>query len=204
FGVLRRSRGKFWRWCRGDLRRVRRSVVCDAPNASMFVIGNIERAVRASRQTGWAVRSTSGLFHRSCEAVSEHNKVTRSLAASHGLEHHVVAALRGRRAVPGAVECDEGAIAIGRRELAVGDNKKVVRSPMRRKERNRRGSLRAQTDCLAAIAAVLGPEDQLLLEAVEVTLRPTIVGTALQLHDFLGRQLGAVLRFVEGGPVLRE
>jgi hypothetical protein len=67
----------------------------------------------------------------------------------------------------------------------------------------RRGAaLRAQADCFAPIAAILGRQYELLLEAVEVTLRPTIVGAAVQLQDFLGRELQTVLRLVELGPVL--
>src|SRR6185312_15553413 len=145
--------------------------------------GDIEGAVGSSRQSGGPEFGASRLLYCACEAVGEHNKISRSFAAGHGLEHHVVATLRSGRAVPRPVECDEGARPVGCWEFAVGDEQQVIRSPVRREEGRGRTSLRTQTDCLAAIAAVLGREDELLLEAVEVTLRPAIVGTALQLHD---------------------
>jgi hypothetical protein len=57
---------------------------------------------------------------------------------------------------------------------------------------------------LAAVAAVLGCEYQLLLEAVEIAFRPAVIVAVHELHDLLGRQLRTVLMLVEIDPVLRE
>src|SRR5438067_2307991 len=57
---------------------------------------------------------------------------------------------------------------------------------------------------VAAIAPVLGRQDQLLLRVVEVAFGPPKVGAALDSDQLLRRQTGALLGFVECRPVLRE
>src|SRR5437879_6481180 len=102
------------------------------------------------------------------------------------------------------MEGNESPFAIGRRELAVGDEQQIVRRPVCGEERGGAASVSAESNRLAAIATVLGREHQPLLRAIEVTLGPSVVRAALQLNDFLGGQVRAVLGFVEIGPVLRE
>ncbi len=65
-------------------------------------------------------------------------------------------------------------------------------------------SRRAHTHLLAAVAAILRCEDQLLLEAVEIAFRPTVVMTLFESNDFFGWEFRPDLSFVELLPVFRE
>src|SRR5689334_5915519 len=105
----------------------------------------------------------AGLFDRSGETVCEDHKRPGGLAVCHRLEHHIIAALRFRRPVPGSMERDEGAAFVGGRELIALIDEHVVGRPMRRERRYRRDLLRADTDRLSTIATVFRGEDELFL-----------------------------------------
>src|SRR5580700_11632848 len=110
----------------------------------------------------------TGLFDRSSETVREDHKRLGSLAVSQWLEHHVVAPLRFRCAVPGTVKCNEGTVFIGGRELVALVDQHGVRRPMRRERRYRRLLLRADAHGLSSIAAIFRGEDQLLLGIIVI------------------------------------
>ncbi len=63
---------------------------------------------------------------------------------------------------------------------------------------------RAHTDLLAAVAAIFRCENQLLLKAVEIAFRPTVVMTLFESNDFLGWEIWPDLSLVELLPVFRE
>ena len=118
------------------------------------------------------------------------------------LEHDVIAALRQRRAIPGAVEGDERPAAIGCREM-----RRRHRSPWslgaQCPGKAATGGLlgRADADLLAAVAAIFGRQHQLVLIAVEVTFRPAEIGALFELDELFRRQIGPV-GGIEFGPVL--
>jgi hypothetical protein len=111
---------------------------------------------------------------------------------------------RIRRAVPRPVERDEGAAAIGRREARPVIDSQIVGGPVPWEGGDRRLSLRADADRLAAIAAIFRREHQLVLFLVVIALRPAIVGAGDELHQFLSRQVRALRRRVEARLVLKE
>ena len=141
---------------------------------------------------------------RSGETIREDDERRRGLAVRQRLEHHVVPALRERRAVPRPVKRDERAAAVGGRELLSVVDGEVVGRPMAGEHRDRRSLVGARPDRVPAVAAVLRGEDELLLGQAVVAVRPAIVGTALELHQLLGRLVGTLLRRVELRPVLLE
>jgi hypothetical protein len=80
----------------------------------------------------------------------------------------------------------------------------IVGSPVTWEGGDRRLSLRADADRLAAIAAIFRREYQLILLLVVIALGPAIVGAGHELNQFLGGQLRALRRRVEARPVLEE
>ena len=90
----------------------------DAPDAPVHVVGDIKRAIRPDGEPRGPERGPAGLLHSAGEAVGEDHVGARGLAVGERLEHDIIAALGAGRAVPRAVEGDEGAAAIGRRETA--------------------------------------------------------------------------------------
>ena len=68
--------------------------------------------------------------------------------------------------------------------------------------RDRRLRLVALADRLAAVAAVLGRQHELLLLAVVVALRPAVPGALLEIEHLLGREVKTLLGGVELRPVL--
>ncbi len=64
--------------------------------------------------------------------------------------------------------------------------------------------LSANPDRLAAVAAIFRREHQLLLDIVEIALRPAKIVALLDLQELLGRQVRALILVVELWPVLVE
>ncbi len=150
------------------------------------------------------MRGAAGLLHGAGKTVGEDLILPRGLAVRERLEHDVVALLRERRAIPRAMECDEGTAAVARRELTPVVEGQVIGRPVAGEDRDRSSLLRTDADGLSAITPVLGRQDQLALRVVEVAFGPPIVGAALDAHQLLRRQIGALLGLVECRPVLRE
>src|SRR5260221_131984 len=126
------------------------------------------RAVWRRGKAGRAQGGAAGVLIGAGEAVGEDDEVARDLALGEGLEDDVVAVLRQRRAVPGAVEGDEGASLIGLGEGRAVIDQEIVRRPVPGEGRDGRLLLRADAHRLAAVAALFGRQDQLLLLAVEI------------------------------------
>jgi hypothetical protein len=102
------------------------------------------------------------------------------------------------------VERTECAPAIGRRELIPAVKQEVIGRPMTGKRRDRGVLVGAIPDGLSAIAAVFRGKNQFFLGQIEVAIGSAIVGTALQLHQFLRWLIGAVCECVEVRPVLAQ
>src|SRR5262249_15670978 len=107
-------------------------------------------------------------------------------------------------AIPRPVKGDEGAALVGFRKFIALVDLEVVWRPMGRIGCNRWDHARADADLVAAVAAILRREHQLLAGAIIVAGRPAIGGTLLDQHHFLGRQLRTLLGGVEPGPVLMQ
>ncbi len=75
---------------------------------------------------------------------------------------------------------------------------------MCRKPRNGTALVLTDPGGLATIAAVFRGKDQLLLVAVEIALRPSVVAALLKLQQFFRGLVGSLLRPVQLWPVLRE
>jgi hypothetical protein len=60
---------------------------------------------------------------------------------------------------------------------------------MCRKERDRSLPLGADTDLLAAVAAILRPEHQLFLYVVEIAFGPAVIRVLPQFDKLFGRQV---------------
>src|SRR4029077_6415774 len=57
---------------------------------------------------------------------------------------------------------------------------------------------------LLAVATILGCQHQLILNAIVIAFRPTVIGVFFQLHDFLGGELRVLIGREQVWPVLRE
>src|ERR1700682_3563461 len=169
--------------CRHPLGRRRRrdcgfrvaALIADAPNSSVDVVRDKERAVWGDGQARRPERCTTGIFHGAGKAIGKDDIGTACFSIDKRLEHDVVAALRPRSSVPGTVKCDEGAALIGFGEGRAEVDLHVVGRPMRGKERDRFLPLGADTDLLAAVASVFWPEHQLSLYVVEIAFRAAVI-----------------------------
>src|SRR5258706_904114 len=201
-------RGSRWGQARGRRRRRDRGIevalIGDAPNSSVHVIRDKERAVRSDSQTRRPERCTTGILHGAGRAIGKDHIGPGCFSIGKWLEHNVVAALRSGSSVPGTVECDKGAALIGFRESVAEINLHVVRRPMCRKERTRLLPLGADTDLLATIAAVFRSEHQLSLLVVEIAFRPAVISALSQLDKLFSRQVLTLPCRIKLRPVLAE
>src|SRR5262245_24736122 len=62
----------------------------------------------------------------------------------------------------------------------------------------------AQPNRFAAVATVFRGKDKLVLPQIKVTIRPAVVGAALELHQLLRRLIGAKLWRIEVRPVFPQ
>ena len=116
------------------------------------------------------------------------------------LEDDVVAALGVGSAIPGAVESDEEAIAIGGWKLLLVIEDHGVGSPVCGKGCDRAGLGGADAG-LVAIAAVFRGEDEALEVGVVVALGPAVVAAVLKEHNFFRGKRGFLFGFVDLGPI---
>src|SRR5215472_12867828 len=100
------------------------------------------------------------LHARSGKTVGEDLAPRRPSIGGERLEDHVVAALRIGRTVPGAVEGNEAAVLVVRREARAGVEREVVRCPVSRKRRDGGELVCAHADRLTTVTAVLGREHE--------------------------------------------
>src|SRR5215469_2612358 len=99
------------------------------------------------------------------------------------------------------MEGDECTSLIGSRELTSVIKHEIVGRPMPGKGRDGCALIGTQPNRLAAVAAVFRGEDKLVLGEIKITIRPAVVGAALELHQLLPRLLGALLGRIEARPV---
>src|SRR5579871_3788925 len=93
-------------------------------------------------------------LHGDGETICKYFARSGCACARERLEHHAVALLWIRRAIPGAMEGDEYAVTIARRELLLVIVDHGVRRPMRGKRSGRSGFGGANSDLVAAVSAV--------------------------------------------------
>jgi hypothetical protein len=134
--------------------------------------------------------------HVARESIGEYFIRSVRLAVLHRLEHHLVASLRLGGAIPAAVERDEGALPVLRREALARIEQQVVRRPVRgvcdQRIRIFAGSLllcRRRTPGRARAAE----------PGVEEGVRPAVVAAVDDLVELLGLARGVVFRVVERG-----
>src|ERR1700692_2859795 len=101
------------------------------------------------------------------------------------------------------MEGNEGTTVIAARELCVVVDLHVIRRPVRWKERDGRLLLRADP-ALPAIAPVFGSQHELLLVVVEIAFRPAEIVTLMLHYQLFRRQVLALVRRIEVGPVFEE
>jgi hypothetical protein len=104
-------------------------------------------------------------------------------AVDQRLEHHIVAALRFRRPVPGPVKRNEGTIFVGGRKLTALIDQHGVGRPMRRERCYWRLLLRADAHGLSAIATIFRGQHELVLDVIVVAFRPAEIGALPQLDQ---------------------
>src|SRR5262249_38809146 len=76
--------------------------------------------------------------------------------------------------------------------------------PMSWEGRDRCFLVGAQPNRFAAVATVFRGKDKLVLPQIKVTIRPAVVGAALELHQLLRRLIGAKLWRIEVRPVFPQ
>src|SRR5215475_2975090 len=139
-GWLRRSRNDLacrsgragaWRYAARGADSSATAAIDDAIDPALDVVRDVEGSIRSDGQTARTMRRAFGGLHGSRESVRENLAIASGLLAVHRLEDDVVAALRIRRTVPGAVEGDEESVAIARRELLTVIVEQCVRRPVR-------------------------------------------------------------------------
>ena len=113
-------------------RMVSRLPVGDPPDAALLRVRDVQRAIRRDRQTHRSIARIVRIVvgHVAGETIGEHLVVATGLAVLHRLEDHLVAGLRLGSAVPAAVECDERAALVLRREILARIEQQVVRGPV--------------------------------------------------------------------------
>src|SRR5260370_31489169 len=79
-------------------------------DASAYIVGNIERAVRSHRQATRTMFGFSRRLHRSREPIRKSLALPGCSVPGERLKHDVVAALRLWRPVPGPVEGHQDAL----------------------------------------------------------------------------------------------
>src|SRR5215831_15594239 len=102
------------------------------------------------------------------------------------------------------MEGDECASLVGSRELTSVIKQEIVGRPMSGKGRDRCALVRTEPDRFPAVAAVFRGKDQLVLSEIKITIRPAVIGAALELHQLLRRLLGALLGRIEVWPVFPQ
>src|SRR5260221_7114973 len=102
------------------------------------------------------------------------------------------------------MEGDECTSPIGSRELTSVIKQEVVGRPMAGKGRDGCALTGTQPNRFAAVATVFRGKDQLVLGEIKITIRPAVIGAALELHQLLRRLLGALLGRVEVRPVFPQ
>src|SRR5260370_23566653 len=102
------------------------------------------------------------------------------------------------------MEGDECTTLVGSRELTSVIKQEVVGRPMAGKGRDGCTLIGTQPNRFAAIAAVFRRKDQLVLGEIKITIRPAVIGAALELHQLLRRLLGALLGRIEVRPVFPQ
>src|SRR5262249_57557423 len=128
------------------------------------------------------VRGLSGFFDRAGKSISEDDERPGGLAVRQWLEHHVVAALGQRRAIPRAVEGDERTALVGSGELTPVIKQEVVGRPMPGKRRDGCSLVGTRPDRFPAVAAVFRGKHELVLGKIALTLRPALLASALTPH----------------------
>src|SRR6266576_2305722 len=118
-------------------------------------------------------------------------------------EHHLVAGLRQRRAVPRSVERDEQPTTVLQREMPVVIERHAVGRPVPRERDDGPRRHVAPSRCLA-VAAILGLQDILPAPPVVVTVGPAVVAARLQPEHHFRRQLRTLRVVVELRPVRGE
>src|SRR5258708_28352266 len=83
------------------------TLIGDAPNSSMHVVRDKERAIWSDSEARRPERCTTRIFHAAGKAVGKDDIGPVYLAVGKRLEHDVVAALQPGSSVPGAMECDK-------------------------------------------------------------------------------------------------
>src|SRR5579885_196021 len=207
--AFRRTRGRRdCRLARFSRRRglqtgtIRIPIKGNAPDAALYVVRDIERAVGTYSKPGGPVWGPSWLLEAPGKAVSEDDEITRGLPTGKRLKDHVITPLRPGGAIPGAMKGDKSAAAIGFGKLRALVDLEIVRRPVSRKGGNRRFFLRANAYFLAAVAAIFRREDEPVLLFVVVAFRPAIVGALFEEHHLLRGLLLALLGGVELGKIL--
>src|SRR2546429_897236 len=102
------------------------------------------------------------------------------------------------------MEGDESTSLVGSRELTSVIKQEVVGRPVAGKGRDGCTFIGTQPNRFAAVAAVFWRKDKLLLGEIKITIRPAVIGAALELHQLLRRLLGALLRRIEVRPVFPQ
>src|SRR5436190_5265875 len=170
-------------------------LVDPSPEPAARIIRDVQRAVGP---LGEAYRAVLGL-----ESVGERLVTASRHAVRERHEHDAVPRLRQRRAVPRAVERDERAAPVARRELVTRIEDEAVRRPVAGECEQRRLLVSAAPDLLA-VAAVLGCQHQVAELRIVEAVGPAEVVLLLDLYHLLRGLLGALLEREQLGPVLPQ
>src|SRR5262245_7876892 len=102
------------------------------------------------------------------------------------------------------MESDECTTLVGSRELTSVIKQQVVGRPMSGEGRDGCTLIGTQPNRFAAIATVFRGKDKLVLGEIKITIRPAVIGAALELDQLLRRLLGALLGRIEVRPVFPQ
>src|SRR5882757_6496565 len=126
------------------------------------------------------------------------------MIARQGLEHDVVTTLGVWCSIPRSMEGDENAVTVVGWELRLVVQRHRVGCPMRGERRDGGALVRARTQLLIPVAAVLGRKNQFSLNGVVVALRPAVVAALFQQQQLFGGLRGLLLRFVPFRPICMQ
>src|SRR5205814_1709688 len=136
--------------------------VCDPPYPAALVVAQVQRAIWPLRESNRTMRRAFGAHHAARETAGENRVIAGEIVTREVEEHNLVTLLRKRRTIRRAVEGDEDAGAVRRREHRAGVEHHRHRRPVRRECDERLDHAIAAAGLLL-VTAVLGSDDALLL-----------------------------------------
>src|SRR5690606_18025994 len=180
-------------------------VVYDSPDPSVLGIADVQGAIWPLSQAGGAVfratRCSDGFGTR--ESICKNLPIAGRLSVFHRNEDNLITLLLVTKAVPAAMESDEGPVAVFFGEHGSIINENIIRTPMSGESYKRLLKAFAAVRRLA-ITTVFGVGKELTLHVIVIAIRPSEIVTFIYVDKDFGGQLEVLLFGKDSRPVAVE